>query len=403
MAGKNIHQKDLFGDQTEGMQKGADWSHWLSQAEKLVVRVGDVVKGTILSQTKDEVLVDIGTGVDAILPKRDLSSLLQDQPIQAGQVLEVIVQALRGEQVILKLKGAKVFHDEQGMLDDAFDKELPVEGLVTEIVKGGFRVMLPGSVKAFCPQGQMDFMIQNPESYLNKKYDFIIIQKEVRNVVVSRRRALEQSQLEKESQFLEQVQAQELLKAQVTRVERFGAFVLLKDWGLEGLIPISELSWVRIRDPHDVIQTGQDLDVVFLGSQEDERGRLRISLSLKRAMPDPWSQAQGELRVGQIVTGVIQKKEPFGYFVELLPGVVGLLPHSAYRDSTQAHSFEHLKKGDKVTVKIQDLRAQDKRISLTVADQTADGDIIDPTPHLSGQKSLGTLGDILQRTLQKKS
>ena len=404
MAGRNSNQKDLFGDQLDCVRtSSADWSHWLNQGPKHKVRVGDIVKGTILSQTKDEVLVDIGTGVDALLAKRDFVSFFKDQPIRVGEVIEAIVQAVKGEQVFLKLKGSKIFHDEQGILDDVYDKELAVEGLVTEIIKGGFRVLLPGAIRAFCPQAQMDFILQNPENYLNKKYDFIIIQKEGRNIIVSRRRALEQAQIEKEIQFLEQVQAQELLKAQVIRVERFGAFVLLKDWGLEGLIPISELSWVRIRDPHDIVQPGQELDVVYLGSKEDERGKLRISLSLKQATPDPWGQVQTKLYVGQMVTGIVQKKEAFGYFVELLPGIVGLLPHSAYRDSAQAHSFEHLKKGDKVQVKIHDVRVQDKKISLTLADQTIDGESIDASAYLSEQKSLGTLGDLLKKTLQKKS
>jgi small subunit ribosomal protein S1 len=248
----------------------------------------------------------------------------------------------------------------------------------------------------------MDYKVSDAATYLNNKYEFLIVKFESggRNVVVSRRRALDLLKIERESQFLKDVKPTDLLLAEVVRMEKFGVFVRLKNWGLEGLIPISELAWSRIKKPEEVVSIGQEIQVVLLSSSESEDGKLKLTFSLKQAGSegDPWAKVALQFPVGTQCDAVVEKKENFGYFMQLIPGVTGLLPRSAYKDDINAKELENKKRGDTIRVRVREINYDDKKILLGLAEES---DEVYVMPNQS--RSMGTFGDLLKAQLSDTS
>lgn len=393
--------KDIFGDEIEDQSKRS-FEDLLNQSGPVALKVGSRVQGRILSITSDTVLVDVKTSVDGILPRREILDGKGLAKYQIGDTIGCTVKRVSGDEVLLRYEGASIAFGEQADLEDAFDHETPVEGKVTEEVKGGFRVQLSGQVKAFCPVSQMDFRVTEASQYLNQKYEFMIIKFEAggRNIVVSRRRALEAKKVETEAEFLKVVKSQDLLPAEVVRIEKYGAFVRLKDWGLEGLVPISELAWSRVKKPEEVVTLGQQIQVMLLAHSEAEDGRLRLNFSLKQAGSegDPWAKVTLQFPVGSQLEGTIEKRENFGFFVELTPGVTGLLPRSAYKDELNAKDIENKKRGDKIAIRVRDINYEERKILLGLL---GDGD--EPFTMPTQAKSLGTFGDLLKNQLKGSS
>jgi small subunit ribosomal protein S1 len=395
--------KDLFGDEIQDSSKKSmeEFLSGLDQGKVLSLKVGSRVTGTILSITADTVLVDVKSVVDGVLPKKDLLNSQGEISHKVGDSLSCVVKRVTPEEISLKFDGATLSMGEDGDLEDAFDHETPVEGRVVEEVKGGFRVLLSGQVKAFCPVSQMDYRVSSSADYINNKYEFLIIKYESggRNVVVSRRRALDGQKVERESQFLAKVKPSDLLLAEVVRIEKFGAFVRLKDWDLEGLIPLSELAWSRVRGPEEVVTLGQDLQVMLLTSTETEEGRLRLSFSLKQAGSegDPWAKVALNFSIGTQCDAVVEKKEPFGLFLQITPGVTGLLPRSAYKDDVMAREIENKKRGDLLRVSIREIHYEEKKILLGLVGSQDESFVM---PHQT--QSMGTFADLLKNSLVKK-
>jgi small subunit ribosomal protein S1 len=391
--------KDLFGDEIQDNSKKI-FEDFLSHSNIIQLKPGARVNSTVLSIAGDSVLLDIKAPVDGVLPKREILDKHGEVKYKVGDVIPCIVKRVTPEEIMMKFDGATIAMDEQADLEDAFDHETPVEGRVIEEVKGGFRVLLAGNVKAFCPISQMDYKVSDAATYLNNKYEFLILKFESggRNVVVSRIRALEIQKVERESQFLKDVKPTDLLPAEVVRTERFGVFVRLKDWGLEGLIPISELAWSRVKRPEDVISVGQKIQVMLLSSSESEDGKLRLTFSLKQAGSegDPWAKVPLQFPVGTQCDAVVEKKENFGYFMQLIPGVTGLLPRSAYRNEMNAKDIQNKKRGDIIRVTVREINYDDKKILLGLAEELDEAYVV---PNHS--KSLGTFGDLLKNHLSE--
>lgn len=390
---------DLFGDAIE--DKGArGFEDFLNQSKIQQLKVGSRVTGRILSITQDTVLVDVRSSVDGSLPRREILDNQGLPKFQVGDALPCTVKRLNGDEILLRFDGAAISMGDNADLEDAFDHETPVEGKVTEEVKGGFRVQLSGQVKAFCPVSQMDYRVTDATQYLNQKFDFLIVKFEAggRNIVVSRRRALDLLKVEREAEFLAKVKPQDLLLAEVVRLEKYGVFVRLKDWGLEGLVPAQELSWSRFKKPEEIVTLGQEIQVLLVSSQETEEGRLRLNFSLKQAGSegDPWAKVALQYAVGTQCDGIIEKKENFGFFVQLIPGVTGLLPKSAFRDELNAKEFENKKRGDKIRVAVRDVNFDTKKILLGLV---GDGDEAYemPTP----TKGMGTFADLFKAQSNK--
>jgi len=389
--------KDIFGDDIQDSSKKT-FEDFLAGANIVQLKPGARVSGTILSITGDAVLIDVKAPVDGVLPKREILDGQGVAKHKVGDVIPCVVKRVTSDEVMLKFDGATISIGEQADLEDAFDHETPVEGRVTEEVKGGFRVLLAGNIKAFCPLSQMDYKVAEPSAYINNKYEFIVVKLEAggRNVVVSRRRALDSLKVEREAQFLKEVKPSDLLPAEVVRIEKYGAFVRLKNWGLDGLVPLSELAWVRVKKAEEVVTLGQEIQVMLLSTSETEEGRLRLNFSLKQAGSegDPWGKVALQFSVGSVCDGMVEKKENFGYFIQLIPGVTGLLPKSAYTDDINSKDFENKKRGDLIRLVVREINFEDKKILLGLV---SDSD--EPFVMPNQRKSIGTFGDLIKNQL----
>ncbi|MDG0817838.1 S1 RNA-binding domain-containing protein [Bdellovibrio svalbardensis] len=372
-----MSKKDIFGDDVNEGKSFEDFEQMFAQSEaqglKTRLSVGDQVRGEILSIGKEETFVSTGTPVDGMMFTRDLLDENKQVKYHVGEVIDCVVVAIKGGEVRLAKKGSLAASTDS--LEDAFDMELPIEGRVSEVVNGGLRVAIQGKT-AFCPISQIDSkFVQDATEYVGRKFEFLITQfdKKGRNIVVSRRKLLEMQKAEHEGAFMLKHQPGAVLEGKITRLEKFGAFVELEA-GVEGLIHVSELSWSRIHDPKEVVSPGQAVSVKLLKIEEVDGGKLKISLSLKQADGEgsPWTTVPQRFPVGTVVKGTVEKKEVYGLFVNIAPGVTGLLPKSKWRDSVDANTFENKKKGDEITVQIDQIMFEDKKLSLGVPGESDD-------------------------------
>lgn len=392
-----MSKKDIFGDDVQETKDFTSFEQMFAQSEKNMdrkLRVGDAFRGEILSIGKEEAFVSTGTPADGMMFTRDLMDENKQVIHSVGDVIDCVVTAIKGGELRVAKKGAKGV--ETDSLEDAFDMELPVDGRVTEVVNGGFRVSIQGKT-AFCPISQIDLkFVTDTAEYVNKKFEFLITQFDPkgRNIVVSRRKALEIQKAENEGAFMQKYEAGALIEGRIVRLERFGAFVELEA-GVEGLVHVSELAWSRIHDPKEVVSVGQNITVKLLKTEEVD-GKLKISLSLKQAGGEgnPWSTITERFPVGTVVKGTVEKKETYGLFVNLAPGITGLLPKSKYRDSVDASQFENKKRGDEIMVQIDQILLEDKKLSLGVPGEGEDNSW---RQHQTGSSSgFGSLGDALK-------
>jgi small subunit ribosomal protein S1 len=397
--GQSMSKKDIFGDEIEDKKDVASFEELFAQSAGGLdrkLRVGDQVRGEILTIGKDEAFVSTGTPIDGLIFTRDLLDENKEVKYKVGDAIDCVVTAIKGGEIRLGKKGA-LSSAGVDSLEDAFDMELPVEGRVTETCNGGFRVNVQGKT-AFCPISQIDMKFAaDANEYVGKKYDFIITQfdKKGRNIVVSRRKLLEMQRAENEGTFMLKHQPGAILTGKIMRIEKFGAFVELEP-GIEGLIHVSELSWSRVNDPHEVVSRGQAVMVKLLKTEELD-GKLKISLSLKQADGEgnPWNSVPQKFAVGTVVQGKVEKKEVYGLFVTLAPGVTGLLPKSKWRDSVDAGQFENKKRGDDITVQVDQVLFEEKKISLGLPKEAEDTSW--KSHSIPGQSNgFGSLGDQLK-------
>ncbi len=362
-----MSKRDLFGDELN-VKTTTDFASMFEDSLGGVGRKlssGDTFIGEILTIGKEESFIATATPVDAMILTSELLDENKILKYKIGDKIEVVVIKTKGGEIRVSRKGSKKSNSDLESLEYAFDMELPVEGRVTEVCNGGFKVSI-NNKQAFCPISQMDYKVQDAQSYVEKKFDFIITKLENRNIVVSRRKLLDQLKVENEGQFLDSVKTGEILSGAVSRIENFGAFITL-DSGVEGLVHISEVGWSRIQNPSEVLSIGQKVSVKLLKSEEVD-GRLKVSLSIKQAGGDgdPWMLVPQKFPLKSVHKGIVEKKEVYGLFVNIAPGVTGLLPKSKWRDSVDHQSYETRKKGDAIQVQIDEILFEQKRISLGV-------------------------------------
>nr|BFD62309.1 hypothetical protein BdHM001_09900 [Bdellovibrio sp. HM001] len=397
-----MSKKDIFGDEVPETKDFASFEELFAQSEKGLktrLNVGDQVHGEILSIGKEEAFVSTGTPTDGMILTKDLLDENKEVKYKVGDYIDCVVTAIKGGEVRLAKKGS--LNASTDSLEDAFDMELPVEGRVTETCNGGFRVSIQGKT-AFCPISQIDSrFVQDANEYVGKKFDFMITQLDPkgRNIVVSRRKVLDLQKAENEGTFMLKHQPGALLEGKIVRLEKFGAFVELES-GIEGLIHVSELSWSRVHDPKEVVMPGQPVTVKLLKMEEID-GKLKISLSLKQAdgAGNPWMTVPQKFPVGTVVQGKVEKKETYGLFVNIAPGVTGLLPRSKWRDSVDAAQYENKKRGDDVTVQVDQILFEEKKIALGLP-----GEVEDTSwkSHSTAASGLGAMAEALKGLNLKK-
>jgi small subunit ribosomal protein S1 len=255
--------------------------------------------------------------------------------------------------------------------------------------------------------------IEQPEEYIGKKFDFRITKFEEggRNIVVSRRKILDEERESSLGNFASEHKAGDVVTGKVARLENFGAFIELAP-GLDGLAHISELAWSRVGHPSEVLKVGQEVNVKILKIETMESpGKLRISLSVKQtgdqperaAGEDPWALVGGKYSVGAVVSGKVERREPYGLFVKLDDQVTGLLPKSVAQGSPE-FPFDKIKVGDVVVVQVAEIRPAERRISLGVPKDPGSDDwkgYTSTAAQASTGGAFGTLGDRMKAVMEK--
>jgi len=365
---------------TPGKNDEASFADLLNDSIQPAVRitVGEVVEGKVISIGKENVFLDLGTRAEGMIDKEEYIHKGQ-LTIQEGDLIQVRVSAFRDGMFHCTSRGHSGGRGEsfqakdaptQRMLQEAFAKRLPVEGRVKAVNKGGFEVQVMGQ-RAFCPISQIEKnYCQNPETHLEKTYTFLVMQYEEdgRNIVVGRKELLlddEQQQAQQRWQELAIGQAHE---GTVTSVHEYGAFVDIG--GLEGLLHVSEISFQKTQNAQETLHSGQKLNVAIIKLDHEAK---KISLSLKALQADPWVEATEKITVGSELSGIVLRLKSFGAFIELFPGVVGLLHISQLGASLHVnHPKEILTIGQAVHVRVLSVDPGQKTISLTMEEAKVD-------------------------------
>jgi len=250
-------------------------------------------------------------------------------------------------------------------IEDAFESKLPVEGKVMETNKGGFTVQISG-VSAFCPISQIDTdYVEDPSVHVGNLYSFLITEfdPEDERVIISRRAFLQAERAQKADETRKRLQVGEKFKGYVRKIMPYGVFVDIG--GIDGFVHISNLSHDHIETPESVVKVGETYDMELIGVEIDNKGRERVSLSMKALIADPW-QAGLPFVIKDTVTGKVRRLESFGAFVEVAPGIDGLVHISQIARERINHPSEKLKEGDEVQVQIKDIDIENRRISLSI-------------------------------------
>jgi len=356
------------------------------------VHVGDRIRGPIISIGKESLFIDTGTKIDGVVDKAELLDDKGDLPYKEGDVLELYVVSFRGDEI--RLSKAMTGAGSINALEEAFRNAIPVEGKVKGQIKGGYHVEIMQR-RAFCPMSQMDLKFQeSPEQNVGQTYRFLITQFEEKgkNIVVSRRDLLRKEQEKAFKKFIETLKVGDQVPGRVTKLMPYGAFVELLP-GLEGMVHISEISWSRVEKASDVLTPQSTVTVKVLGMEPGEKpGSLKISLSIKQVTGDPWESVGDNFRIGDNVKGKVTRCANFGAFVEIAPGVEGLvhLSEMSYRKRVTKPE-EVVKAGDHVPVVIKEIDLEKRRISLSIKDAEGDPWSDVPERYREGQRVEGVV------------
>ncbi|MEM7248195.1 MAG: S1 RNA-binding domain-containing protein [Acidobacteriota bacterium] len=333
-------------------------------AQKPLPSTGDRVRATVVTVGSDHLMLETECGHEAILTVASLSGDELPDPT-VGDQLEAYVLGVRERLVELGLKLGAGGASGRARIEQAAASGLPIDGVVQEVNKGGYVIGI-GTTRAFCPMGAMDIRrIEDPQTMVGKSLTFRVTElRGPRDVVVSRRVLLEEEQERLAAETRAVLEVGATLRGRVRDVRDFGAFVDLG--GLDGMIPARELTHAR-RRPQDVVSPGDELQVQVLEIGTDAKGRERITLSLRALQEDPLDQVLPSLQPGTLVSGRVTRLQPFGAFVELVPGVEGLIHVSAFgrRIGTPA---EVVSEGQDVAVRVDKVDTEARRIGLHYLD-----------------------------------
>ena len=329
---------------------------------------GERVTGTITLIGKSTVFVDLGRRSDGILDRKDLLDANGELKYKVGDKIDAFCMdfTTEGIKLGLRISGQAV----DSSIQDAFDNHIPVEGKVTGERKGGFTVQVASS-EGFCPFSQIDArgVKKEPAEYIGQTYSFVIteLSEEGRNLVLSRRRLLDEEAAKMRDYLKDMLKVGDIREGVVVKVMPFGAFVDLG--GLQGLVPVSEISWTHGVNAEEALSVNQPVTVKILNLEwGDENTKERITLSIKQATKSPWEKIRDDesnYAVGAKLTGKVVRLADFGVFVELEPGVDGLAHISQLGQEERVEKVEDVcKVGDMVEVTILGIDPDRNRISL---------------------------------------
>jgi len=349
------------------------------------INEGEVVHGTVVRVDKDEVLVDIGYKSEGVIPVAELTIRRSVNPadeVSLGEEIDALVLTKEDAEgrLILSKKRAR-FELAWKKIEAAAESGEAVIGKVIEVVKGG--LILDLGVRGFLPASLVDIRrVQDLDEFMARELRCKVIElnRSRNNVVLSRRAVLEDERKEMRQAILDRLSPGDVIEGQISNIVDFGAFVDLD--GMDGLIHISELSWSHVNHPSEVLDIGQTVEVKVL---DIDRDRQRISLGLKQTQSDPWQQVLDSYREDDVVEGRVAKVVTFGAFVEILPGVEGLVHISELAAHHVENPREVVAQGQAVNVRILEIDGDRRRLSLSLKRVEEDEQ---PVPRADGAESV---------------
>ena len=326
------------------------------------IQEGSIVKGTIVEKRPLEVLVNIGFKSEGVLPASEFGDDLSG--VEVGDEVEVLLERLEDENGMVVLSKTKA--ERQRKWDNVLnncEEGSVIEGEVRSKVKGG--LVIDVGVDAFLPSSQIDVIpVRNLDDYVGKTIEckIIKINKERRNIVLSRRDLIEEKRREQKRALLSEIQPGQIRTGVVKNITDFGAFVDLN--GMDGLLHITDMSWGRINHPSEVVQVGQEIEVVVLDVNQEKE---RISLGLKQKQQNPWEEIEMRYPKGTRIHGKVVNLVPYGAFVQLEEGVEGLVHVSEISWTKRiARASDVLKVGDEVDAVVLNVNKEEQKISLGI-------------------------------------
>ncbi len=325
---------------------------------------GEIVKGTIVAVQRDNVVIDIGGKSEGIIALSEFADAQGQTTIKAGDEIDVYIESRENDDGLVTLSKEKA--DRMKVWDEisaACEREELIEGTISQRVKGGLSVTIRGGVKAFLPGSQVDLRpIRNLDKLIGQTYQFKVIKfnKKRGNIVLSRRVLLERDRDEQKTKTLETLEEGKVVKGVIKNITDYGAFVDLG--GIDGLLHITDMSWGRVNHPSEIFQVGDEVTVRVLKYNPETE---RVSLGLKQTQDDPWSHAEEAFPPGKKVRGKVQSITDYGAFVELEPGVEGLIHVSEMSWTKKVkHPSKVLEIGQELECQVLEVDAKSKRISL---------------------------------------
>ena len=324
--------------------------------------VADIVEGTVIKKEQDGYLVSVkGAKMEAFLSNRELSSDVEE--LEIGDVREFYVLKEENNEDAMQLSLKRIaFAQAWAQLNDAKIQGDTILAKVVSTVKGGVLVDV-ADLKGFIPSSQL--RTGTPfDGLIDQKIEVKVLEADPKKnkLILSQRQAVAEQRDQVVDNVLSSLEEEQVVKGNVVRITDFGAFVDIN--GIDGLLPISEISWQRIKHPSDVITLGDTIEVKIIKIDTELK---RISLSLKRMGENPWQQIEGQFEEGQIVKGTVNKVTTFGAFINIFPGVEALLPVSEMSDEN-VNPFNMFKVGSEVDVLIKKFTPKEHRIALSVKD-----------------------------------
>lgn len=327
---------------------------------------GDIVHGSVVRIERDGVLVDVGAKSEGFVPAKEVSNMpnedLEDA-VEVGKEYEFYILREENEngQLTLSLKRVAQARgwtklEEQKKSDDT------IRAKISAVVKGGVVVDVYG-LRGFVPASQLRVKGTTPEELIGMEIPMKILETDTKRnkLILSQRLAVQEEKAAQREKILSTLKAEQIISGEVVRIADFGAFIDLG--GLDGLLPISEISWERVSHPSDVLKVGQIVTTKVLKVDQDKG---HISLSLKQMQPDPWQEIEDKFEEGQVITGTVRKIQSFGAFVQIYPGVDALLPTVEMSEQPNTKPEEIVQVGQEIKALIKKFAPKEHKISLSL-------------------------------------
>ncbi len=360
---------------------------------------GQKIEAKVLQLGNEWIFLDVGQKGEGILDVKELLDEDGNLTVAVGDKVSAYFMSSQGGEMrfTMRLGGGS---SGTAQLEEAWRSSIPVEGRVEKEIKGGYEIKLPGNVRAFCPFSQLGLRrLENAEEVVDQTYSFRItkFEEQGRNIVVSHRVILEEERQQQREELMKTLKVGMVVKGFVTNIRDFGAFIDIG--GLEGLLPISEISYGRVENIEEVLQVGQELEVAIKSCDWEKE---RFAFSLRDTLADPWGKVGTIFKVGASYPGKVSRLAQFGAFVTLEEGIDGLMHISKIAGEKRIkHPKDVLSVGQELSVTIEKIDAAERRISLVpVRDQSEESLETSYEEKVSG--GMGSFADLFKKAQEKK-